>query len=119
MLMEGVALQGLLLSVYLDGSDPVLWKYVSQLLLVVAVLELFDGLQTVLGGVVQVLSGNLQKSRHMSLTATHEAVRLVEIGSFSEGGFSCFCLLPSIAREATMGIALGGCRAAASSRGAR
>lgn len=46
----------MLLSLYLDVGDQVLWTYVSHLLTVVAVLELFDGLQTVLGGVVQVLA---------------------------------------------------------------
>ncbi len=47
-------LQRLVLLLYLDGSDPVLWRSLSRLLLIVAVVELFDGLQTTLGGVVQV-----------------------------------------------------------------
>lgn len=46
--------QRLVLLLYLDGSDPALWRSLSQLLLIVAAVELFDGLQTVLGGVVQV-----------------------------------------------------------------
>lgn len=47
-------LQRIVLLLYLDGSDPVLWRTLSRLLLIVAVVELFDGLQTTLGGVVQV-----------------------------------------------------------------
>ena len=46
--------QAALLSLYLDGSDAVLWARLRELLLIVAVTELFDSLQTVLGGVVQV-----------------------------------------------------------------
>lgn len=47
-------LQRIVMLLYLDGSDPVLWRTLSRLLLIVAVVELFDGLQTTLGGVVQV-----------------------------------------------------------------
>ncbi len=45
--------QAALLSLYLDGSDAVLWQRLRELLLIVAVIEFFDSLQTVLGGVVQ------------------------------------------------------------------
>ena len=38
----------------MDGSDAVLWRTLRQLLTIVAVIELADALQTVLGGVVQV-----------------------------------------------------------------
>lgn len=47
-------LQRLVLLLYLDGSDAVLWRALTRLLLITAAMELFDGLQTVLGGVVQV-----------------------------------------------------------------
>jgi len=47
-------LQRMLLSFYVDGSDKVLWQTLRMLLSIVAVIELADGLQTVLGGVVQV-----------------------------------------------------------------
>jgi hypothetical protein len=47
-------MQALLLHLYVDGSDQVLWHSLCTLLTVVAVIELADGLQTVLGGVVQV-----------------------------------------------------------------
>ena len=47
-------LQRLVLLLYLDGSDPVLWRALTRLLLITVAVELFDGLQTVLGGVVQV-----------------------------------------------------------------
>ena len=46
--------QAALLSLYLDGSDAVLWARLRELLVIVAVTELFDSLQTALGGVVQV-----------------------------------------------------------------
>lgn len=47
-------LQSALLHLYVDGSDAVLWHTLRQLLTIVAVIELADALQTVLGGVVQV-----------------------------------------------------------------
>ena len=47
-------LQRLLLHLYVDGSDRALWHSLRWLLTIVAVIELADGLQTVLGGVVQV-----------------------------------------------------------------
>lgn len=47
-------LQAALLHLYVDGSDGVLWRTLRGLLTIVAVIELADGLQTVLGGVVQV-----------------------------------------------------------------
>ena len=47
-------LQSALLHLYVDGSDAVLWRTLQQLLTIVAVIELADALQTVLGGVVQV-----------------------------------------------------------------
>ena len=47
-------LQSALLHLYVDGSDAVLWRTLRQLLTIVAVIELADALQTVLGGVVQV-----------------------------------------------------------------
>lgn len=54
MILAEPHLQRIVLLLYLDGSDPVLWRTLSRLLLIVAVVELFDGLQTTLGGVVQV-----------------------------------------------------------------
>ena len=47
-------LQRALLHLYVDGSDAALWQSLRCLLTIVAVIELADGLQTVLGGVVQV-----------------------------------------------------------------
>ena len=47
-------LQRALLHLYVDGSDAALWRSLRWLLTIVAVIELADGLQTVLGGVVQV-----------------------------------------------------------------
>ena len=47
-------LQRALLHLYVDGSDAALWQSLRWLLTIVAVIELADGLQTVLGGVVQV-----------------------------------------------------------------
>ena len=47
-------MQALVLHLYVDGSDQVLWHTLCTLLNIVAVIELADGLQTVLGGVVQV-----------------------------------------------------------------
>ena len=47
-------LQALLLHLYVDGSDAVLWRTLCQLLTIVAAIELADAFQTVLGGVVQV-----------------------------------------------------------------
>ncbi|EIE27606.1 MATE efflux family protein [Coccomyxa subellipsoidea C-169] len=61
-------LQRLVLLLYLDGSDPVLWRSLSRLLLIVAVVELFDGLQTTLGGVVQG-SGKQQRGALINVVA--------------------------------------------------
>ena len=47
-------MQAALLRLYLDGTDELLWARLRLLLGIVAGIELFDGLQTVLGGVVQV-----------------------------------------------------------------
>lgn len=52
-------LQRALLHLYVDGSDEVLWNTLRQLLTIVAVIELADALQTVLGGVVQVICASL------------------------------------------------------------
>ncbi|KAK9917743.1 hypothetical protein WJX75_007734 [Coccomyxa subellipsoidea] len=61
-------LQRIVLLLYLDGSDPVLWRTLSRLLLIVAVVELFDGLQTTLGGVVQG-SGKQQRGALINVVA--------------------------------------------------
>ena len=55
-------LQRALLHLYVDGSDAVLWTTLRQLLTIVAVIELADALQTVLGGVVQVTCASLPAS---------------------------------------------------------
>ncbi|CAL8463544.1 g3078 [Coccomyxa elongata] len=61
-------LQRLVLLLYLDGSDAVLWRALTRLLLITAAVELFDGLQTVLGGVVQG-SGKQQRGALINVVA--------------------------------------------------
>ena len=46
------ATQGALLRLFTDGSDPLLLQRMRHLLYLVVLLELFDGIQTVLSGIV-------------------------------------------------------------------